>query len=54
MLMLDIFYIESELEMEDVHAEDVMRQTGEEQKLENVERQKPYQGRKSNEMITTE
>ena len=33
MLMLDIFDIESELEMEDVHAEDAMSQTWEEQKI---------------------
>ena len=46
MLMLDIFDIESELEMEDVHAEDAMRQTGEEQKIQNVECQKAYEGRK--------
>ena len=38
MLMLDIFYIESELEMEYVHVEDDMRQTGEEQKIQNIER----------------
>ena len=54
MLMLDIFYIESELEMEDVHAEAAMRQTREEQKIQNVERQKAYQGRKSNEMTSEE
>ena len=29
MLMFDIFYIVSKLEMEDVHAEDAMRETGE-------------------------
>ena len=40
--------------MEDVHAEDAMRQTGEGQKVQNVERQKAYQGRKSNEMTSEE
>ena len=40
--------------MEDVHAEDAMRQTREEQKIQNVERQKAYQGRKSNEMTSEE
>ena len=54
MLMFDIFYIEFELEMEDVHAEDVMRQMREEQKIQNVECQKAYQGRKSNRMTTKE
>ena len=54
MLMLDIFYIEFELEMEDVHAEDVMRQTREEQKIQNVECHKAYQGRKSNGTTTKE
>ena len=52
MLMLEIFDIESDLEIEDVHAEDAMRQTWEEQKLQNIERQKAYQGRESNEMTT--
>ena len=52
MLMLDIFDIDTKLEMEDVHAKDAMRQTWEEQKIENVEHQKAYQGRKSNEMAT--
>ena len=54
MLMIDIFYIESNLEMEDVHAEDVMRETREGQKVHNVERQKLYQERKSNEMTLEE
>ena len=62
MLMIDILYIESDLEMEDVHAEDAMRETGEGQKVQNVEhqkehnieRQKAYQGRKSNEMTLEE
>ena len=38
--MIDIFYIESDLEMEDVHAEDAMRETGEGSKsYEMIEKQ---------------
>ena len=40
MLMIVIFYVEFDLEMEDVHAEDAMRQTRGENKIENVERRK--------------
>ena len=32
-LIIDNFYIDFDLEMEDVHAEDEMRQTGEGQKV---------------------
>ena len=44
-LMIAIFYIESDLEIKDA-----MRQTREGKKVHNPERQKAYQGRKSNEM----
>ena len=54
MLMIDIFYIESNLEMEHVHAEDAMREIGEGQKVQNIEHQKSYQGRKYNEMTSKE
>ena len=54
MLMIVIFYVEFDLEMEDVHAEDAMRETGEGQKVQNVESKKAYQGRKSNEMTSEE
>ena len=37
-----------------MHAEDAMRQTREEQKIQNIECQKEYQGRKYNEMTTKE
>ena len=37
---------------EDVHMEYAMRQTGEEQKIKNIECEKAYEGRKSNEMTT--
>ena len=33
MLMMVIFYVEFDLEMEDVHAEDAMRETGEGSKI---------------------
>ena len=54
MLMIDIFYIESDLEMEDVHAKDAMREIREGQKVQNVERKKGYQGRKYNDMTSEE
>ena len=47
--MIVIFYTESDLKMEDA-----MRQTREGQKIQNVERQEAYQGRKSNEMTSEE
>ena len=40
--------------MEDVHVKDAMRQTREGQKLQNIECQKSYQGRKYNEMTSEE
>ena len=52
MLMIVIFYVEFDLEMEDVHAGDAMRETREGQKVQNVEHKKAYQGRKSNEMTS--
>ena len=47
--MIAIFYTESNLKMEYV-----MRQSREGQKIQNVERQEAYQGRKSNEMTSEE
>ena len=47
--MIVIFYTESDLKMEDA-----MRQTREGQKIQNVECQEAYQGRKSNEMTSEE
>ena len=47
--MIAIFYIESDLKMEDA-----MRQTREGQKIQNIECQEAYQGRKSNEMTSKE
>ena len=47
--MIVIFYTESDLKMEDA-----MKQTREGQKIQNIERQEAYQGRKYNEMISEE
>ena len=47
--MIVIFYTESDLKMEDA-----MRQTREGQKLQNIECQEEYQGRKSNKMTSEE
>ena len=54
MLIIDIYYIETDLEMEHVHIEAVMRKIGEGQKVQNVECQKSCEGRKSNEMTSEE
>ena len=54
MLIIVIFYVEFDLEMEDVHAEDAMRETGEGQKVQDVECQKAYQERKSNKTTSEE
>ena len=54
MLMIDIFDIEHDVGMEDVHVEDAMRQPGEGRKVQNAEHKKAYQERKYNKMTSKE
>ena len=48
MLMFDIFYIVSKLEMEDVHAEDAMRETCEGNKSYEMTAKQREERRKQN------